>query len=682
MSIAANCLTCSCSCGVTLRVEEGRVVEAVGRESDPVSHGFICPKGRALPEIEEAPDRLRTPLRRRQGGGWDEIGWEEALDEVAERIAKLKASYGAESVAVHVGESGVGKEFPGYAQRFCQAFGTPNVSDAGAHCHTAKEMAWVLTCGALPAPDFRHSRCMVLWGCNPSKSYPALGVPIAEALREGARCIVVDPRVTSLARRADVHLQLRPGTDGAVALGMLHVIIREHLYDAAFVDAWTVGFDALAERAAEYPPERAAEIAWVRPEDIEAAARLYAKSGPACIAPGIAPELQTGGVQALRAVACLEAVTGNLDVVGGGLFPLRPPLSKVRMKDAPRPVAAAVGAVEFPVYHRHTHHAQANLYARAILEGDPYPLRGLVVDGGNPLLSWPGAGTVRHAFEQLEFLAVMDVFMTDTARLAHIVLPAATFLERDELWGGSYLYAEPRLGVALRALEAEGCHTDWELWSGLAQRLGMQDFFPWEDERSALDWRLSPLGVTAAGLGAQEEGMLFAEKEERAYLKKGFRTPSGKVELYSGQLETLGYDPLPGHTEPAESPLSRPELAADYPLVLTTGARELGYLHTRFRNIPSLRARFPRPVVEVHPDAASALGLVEGQMAAVVSPRDRVEAEVVITDAIDPRVIRMPHGWSEANVNLLTSCGLGELDPVSGFPACRSFLARLESAGG
>jgi anaerobic selenocysteine-containing dehydrogenase len=305
-----------------------------------------------------------------------------------------------------------------------------------------------------------------------------------------------------------------------------------------------------------------------------------------------------------------------------------------------------------------------------------------VVDGGNPLLSWPGAGTVRRAFERLEFLAVMDVFMTDTARLAHMVLPAATFLERDELWGGSYLYAEPRLGVALQALDADGCHTDWELWSGLARRLGMRDVFPWKDERSALDWRLLPLGVTAAGLGAHEEGVFFAEKEERAYLRKGFRTPSGKVEFYSGKLEALGYDPLPSYAEPAESPLSRPDLAADYPLVLTTGARELGYLHTRFRNIASLRARFPQPVVEVHPDAASALGLTEGQMAAVLSPRDRVEARVVLTGAIDPRVIRMPHGWSEANANLLTSCELGELDPMSGFPACRSFLARLELAGG
>jgi formate dehydrogenase (coenzyme F420) alpha subunit len=677
--VAATCLVCACGCGVTLEVEDGKVLKARGRDDHPLSHGFICPKGRALPEIVNAPDRLRTALRR-SGAGWQEIGWDEALDEVAARLADLKTRHGAESVAVHVGEAGVGKEFTGYAQRFCQAFGTPNFSHAGAHCHTAKEMAWVYTCGALPAADYARSRCLVFWGCNPPKSYPALTRPIGEALRAGARCIVVDPLVTTLAKRADVHLRIRPGTDGAVALGMLHVVIRDGLYDKQFVGAWTQGFAELAERVAAYPPSRVAEIAWVSPGDLELAAHLYATSGPACISPGIAPELQTGGVQALRALACLEAITGNLDIRGGGLIGSRPPLSKVRMRDVAAPDSPAIGAAEFPAYYRYTRHAQANLYARAVTEEVPYRLRGLVVDAGNPLLSWPGSAAVRSAFQRLQFLAVMDMFMTDTAAVADIVLPAASFLERDELWGGTYLFAEPRIGLARRALDPDGCHTDWELWAGLARRLGLSAHFPWESEMEALDWRLAPLSVGAAELAEMPEGLFFGTWEERAYTKRGFNTPSGKVELWCDRLEQLGFDPLPDYSEPRESPLSRPDLAVEYPLVLTTGAREIGCLHSRFRNIPSLRPRMPVPLVEVHPGAAAALQLSEGQMAAVISPRGRVQAQVTFRKDIDPRVIRVPHGWSEANANLLSGCDPRELDTISGFPACRSLLARLEPA--
>jgi formate dehydrogenase (coenzyme F420) alpha subunit len=677
-TILGSCLTCECHCGVRFVVQADRLAHAAGWEGHPDTHGFICPKGRALPLIEHSPDRLTQPLRRRRDGGWDPLTWNDSLDFVAERLLALKVKSGPQSVAVHVGEAGIGKQFTGYAERFCRAFGTPNFSHAGAHCHIAKEMANVLTFGTFPVADYAHSKCLVFWGCNPAKSYPALSRPIAAALRRGARCIVVDPEVTTLARRADLHLQLRPGTDGALALGLLHVVIGEALYDEPFVRDWTVGFEGLRERVLDYSPERVAEITWVPPEKIVAAARLYACSGPACIGQGIALELQSNGVQSVRAISCLQAVCGNLDVAGGAVFHAKPRLSKLRLED-PAPSAPAVGAAEFPVYHWHTGHAQANLHARAVLEGVPYPVWGMIVAAGNPVVSWPGSSAVRAALERLELLVVMDCFMTDTARLAHLVLPAATFLERDELWTSGSLNGTARLGLAHGVLEAPGeCHSDWDLWAGLARRLGYAVEFPWADEVSALEWRLAPMDLTVQELSSRPEGCLFAEQSERKYLTRGFRTPTGKVELRSDRLEEFGYDPLPDYVEPVEGPVSRPDLAAEYPLVLTSGARTIAYVHSRFRNIDPLRRLTPEPEVEVHPDTAAALGLTGGRRAAVVSPRGRVEAKVRLSEATDPRVVRLPNGWSEANANLLTDCTVESLDPISGFPSARSFLVRLE----
>lgn len=668
------CGICSGTCGMTLRLENGELSAIEGDSEHPVSRGHICPKGRALPEMFRTPDRLRHPVRKAESGSWEEISWDEAFAVLSEKLDGIRRKYGPEALAVHVGHAGVGKEFLPYAERFCALYGTPNFSTCGSHCYESKSMANMVTFGKMPIGDYARSKCIVLWGKNPGSSAPSLVNEIAEARRRGCALIVIDPRRTPLAEKADFHLQLRPGTDGALALGFLHVIITEQLYDKAFVERWTVGFDALCQAVEAYPPEEVERITRVPAGRVREAARLYASAPAACISLGVAVELSTNGFQTARGVAALQAITGNLDIAGGAVFLSEAPLSDLQLT-LPKGVKQAIGADEYPLFHRVSRNAQANLYARAILEKKPYPLKGLVVAGSNPVLTWPNAGRVREALSRLEFLAVIDPVMTATAREAHLVLPCASFLGGDELWDSSHLSLAPRIGLAPRICDDGGLPTHWEIWREIAVRMGHSDFFPWGTEEEAITFRLRTLELTYDDLRDMPEGYTYHRWTAKKYEKEGFNTDSGKVEIYSDLLKRHGYDPVPAYAEPAESPLSTPDVASLFPLVLTTGARRLEYLHSRFRNVDSLRTRVPEPYVEIHPSTADGLGVMDGDKVVVETPRGAVAIKARCTPSILPGVISMSHGWDEANANILTDDAC--LDPISGFPGGRCLLARI-----
>jgi len=655
-------------------MEDGRVVDIEGDGDHPVSSGHLCPKGRAIPELFNTSDRLQYPLKKTGLDSWEEICWDEAYQILVQRLMKLREKYGPEALAIHVGHAGVGKEFLPYVERFCTLYGTPNFSTCGSHCYESKSMANMATFGAMPIADYSQSRCIVLWGKNPSSSTPSVVREITEAQKSGCALIVVDPRVTSLARKADLHLQLRPGTDGALALGLLHVIIREGLYDKEFVKRWTVGFDAFCDAIAEYTPEHVEKITWVSASKIRDAARLYASSPAACISVGVAPELSTNGFQAVRAIATLQAVTGNIDIAGGAVFLKEAELSDLRLTPCGcrKP---AIGAEEYPLFHKASGHAQANLYARAILDEKPYPLKGLIVAGSNPILTWPNSARVRNALERLEFLAVIDPVMTETAKLAHLVLPCATFLGGHEIWESSHLSLEPRIGIAPKIHEVECLPTNWEIWKEIAIRMDHADFFPWESEEEAINFRLEALRITFDDLSRMPDGFGYKRWAPKKYERERFKTASGKVEIYSTELKRYGYDPLPAYTEPVESPVTRPDVASLFPLVLTTGARRLEYLHSQFRNVSSLQRRAPEPYVEINPVTAADFNVEDGELIIIETARGKIEIKARLTASILPGVISVPHGWNGANANILTDDE--KLDPVTGFPADRCLLARI-----
>lgn len=671
------CPLCEAHCGLEVDLEGERALAVRGAASDPDTHGFVCPKGAALAELHNHPDRLRTPLLRGADGRLRAVDWAEALGVIAEGLEGVRERHGAGAVAVHVGRAGVEADFIDFARLFCYQLGSPNFSHAGSHCFMSKRMANVLTYGTLTVPDYRRSDCMVLWGYNPSASCPALASLIRRRKEEGAALIVVDPYRTPLARLADLHLQLRPGSDGALALGLLNVVLEERLYDAGFTEAWAEGLGELRGAAAAYVPDVVEELTWVPAERVREAARLYAGAAAACVAQGLAPELHVGGLQGLRAVAALQALTGNLDVPGGGLLRHRSPLAGVGAGKV-KPAADPIGAETLPLYALLTDTAQANLYAEAVLEDHPHPLRALLVSCGNPPLTWPGSHRVAQALEALDLLVAVDHFQTATTRRAHVVLPAASPLERWEIFNRFEFSAEARLLVSARAVAPQGPLSDWEIFRRLAQAVGLGAQWSWADEEAALDFRLSRLGVTARQVADMPEGLRYREPAYRSYEQQGFQTPSRKVELFSARMAEAGYAGAPLFLEPMESPFARPELMEEFPLILSTGARHIAYVSSRGRNLDSLRRLAPEPVVEVHPDTATAFGLTEGAPVRLTTPRGSLTVTAVLSGAVDPRVIRALHGWEEANINEITPWAASACDPVTGFPPWRALLARVE----
>jgi len=342
---------------------------------------------------------------------------------------------------------------------------------------------------------------------------------------------------------------------------------------------------------------------------------------------------------------------------------------------------SAIGQREFPVFYsvlgREFGEGQAMLLSDTLLTGKPYPIKMMIIAGSNPVLTWPDSRKVARAFAKLDFLVVMDQFMSQTAQMANIVLPAATFLERTELSDYYSLWGIPYVMLRKKVIEYEECWSDLKFWFELARRLGHEQYFPWKNAEEAFDHILEPSGLTVKRLAEDiPGGMLYSRTRftEKEYKKDGFRTPSGKVELYSEALAKQGYDPMPTFREPLESPVATPD--PDYPLILTTGARILQFCHSQHRNIPRLRQDAPEPLAEIHPETAVGYGIRDGDMVTLSTKRGSIDIKARVTDYILPNVVSIPHGWDEANANILTS--QEPADPIIGYPGLKALLCNVK----
>ncbi|WP_352419310.1 molybdopterin-dependent oxidoreductase [Proteiniborus sp.] len=672
-----TCGICNCFCGIQLLVKDNKIIEAKGDKEHPLTKGFICPKGRAIPEIVHSEERLRKPLKKNGQGAFEEISWEEALDIIVEKLRNVKKEFGPEALALHTGQAGVFMQFTSYAERFCQVYGTPNFSTAGSHCNTSKELANIVTVGSLPVPDYGNSKCILLWGYNPQYSAPAQMMYINKGLQNGAKLIVIDPKQTKLAKKADIHLRIRPGTDGALALGFIHLIIKNKLYDDKFVKKWTIGFDELIELAKDYSPERTSKITGISSEDIIEACKIFVQNKPANISPGISLELQSNGFQTARAISILQVITGNIDIIGGARLNKTIPLSPIVMDRKVHTGKPPIGGDKFPLFYKINGRAQANIFSDAILDGNPYPLKAMIVIGSNPILTWPNTNKLRKALEKIDFLVVMDIFMTETAKLADLIIPGVNYLERYEIWNGAIRFGEELMGLSPKIIDTTDGMSEWKFISEIAKGLGYIKEFPWSTEEEALDYRLEALGLTFEEIEKMSNGYEYGVYKEKRYELEGFKTPSKKAEIYSKTLEELGIEPLPKYYEPAESPKNTKALAKKYPLILSTGARNLEYYHSRFRNIESLRnfKKAFEPLLEINPKTAYEEDIEEGDTVIVESLRGSIELAARLTEDLPQGTIYIPHGWDEANANELTDNK--ELDPITGFPPDRTLLARI-----
>lgn len=698
------CQGCHQSCGVIAHVRDGKILKVEGDPAHPRSRGMICPKGIGYLQLVHHPDRLTHPLKRageKGEGKWQRISWDEALDSIAGRLNEAREKFGPESVVTTCGGN-PRRSMP--ATRFlAEAIGTPNwaYTDAffcwGPHV-VAEYSTYGLRITTDVNTDCRNARCILIWGGNPVQTHTTWAKLMMEARAEGAKLVVVDARFTATASKADIWLQPRPGTDAALALGMLHVIVNENLYDKEFVEKWCVGFSELRQRVQEYPPEKAAEITWVPAEDIRRVARMYAGTKPAALYLRVANELIFNSTQTSRAVISLIALTGNIDVKGGNIMPCLPKGLLGRMfyvnkewRPSDELEEKRLGAKEYPLlcgpkspfglFHTPT-------VIRAILSGEPYPVKAMVATN-NLCVSMPNSREIHEALRRLDLLVVEELFMTPTAELADFVLPAATFYEIDELIDRYPDFITSRRKV----IEPIGeCWDELKITYEIVKRMGLP-FTRWPELQERAwseyeDFRLKDTGLAFKDI--EPGSYVFGEMEYKKYEKNGFKTVSGKVELYSSLFKEFGYDPLPHHVEPIESPVSTPALLADYPLILISGGRQLPFFHSMGHQAPWLRELIPDPVFEIHPEAAAKLGIEEGDWVWIETVRGqgRIKQRATLTRAVHPRVVHAvahwwypekpgpEHGVWDSNINVLTSSA-PPYEPLCGTVPVRGLLCKV-----
>ncbi|UCG65919.1 MAG: molybdopterin-dependent oxidoreductase [Deltaproteobacteria bacterium] len=682
----SQCYSCNSGCDVLVSVKEGRVTKVEGDPSSPVTKGTLCAKGLASRHVLYHPERLTYPMKRmgeRGEGKWQRVSWDEALDTAARRFKEIQARYGKYSTALATGTM---RGWMWHFYRFGNALGWQRTGPGLAQCATPRNTASTLVTGGLApeCPYYDSTQCMLIWGANPLATFPPKALGIMEARARGAKLIVVDPVLTETSSKADIWLQLRPGTDAALALGMLQVTINEGLYDKQFVKKWCLGFDELKERVQGYPPEKVEQITWVPRGKILEAARTYALSRPASITQALAIDQNADTISTSRSIAMLASITGNIDVHGGNVFTMKtgvppPNVMTLRQRLTREDHEMRLGSKEYPLLAgepaRSLPSAHNATLWKAILTGRPYPVRAVYCQGNNMALSYANTKMVTEALRSLDFFVVVDLFMTQTSELADLLLPAATWLERDAITP-SHQTSYNHIHLQQKVVEVEDCWSDYKILNELAKRLGVGELM-FSSEEEYCDYLLKDTGLTFKEF--KKRGIVSVPFTYRKYERDGFATPSGRIELYSQGLKDLGFDPLPSYREPTESPFSTPELATEYPLILTTGAREPVFRHSELRNIPVLRQIWPEPRMKINPKTASAMGIKEGDTAIVETLRGSVEAKAWLREDIDPRVVHVPSHWpGKNNVNLITDNE--QCAPMIGSAQLRCQLCRVRRA--
>lgn len=692
--IPTCCFSCNTACEILVFRDKatGRVVKIEGDPSSPVTGGLACAKGLAAADLLYNPARLRRPLKRlepRRAGfapraeasrvgsepraveseprfdangvpeGWKEISWDEALDEIASKLLSYRESDGARSIAFLEGtRRGWSRVF----SRLANAFGVPNHGAAGwAQCLWPRLVDCRVTFGAQypESCDFEHTNCVIVWGSNPAATWPLQGAAIMDARERGARLIVIDPRLSETAAKADLWLRLKPGSDTDLALGFLQVIIGEGLYDRDFVEAWTTGFSELSDHVKWRTPEITEALTGVPASAIREAARVYATAKPACITRCVTVDQTLDSVQTCRALSLLMAVTGNIDILGGNvLVSSRGEISQnshefiLAAKLSPEVQSERRGYDRFPLLCGDLSSVPSSHMPtlwRTIHSGEPYPVKAALIFGSNAAVSYTNSKLVNEAMERLEFIAVCDIFMTPTAQKADIVLPASSWLERDNVIS-SFQTSLDHTVLQRKCASIGDSRSDVDIICDLARRLGLGQHF-WKNSEALYDYLLSPTGLSFRQ--ALEKRRLYAPLKFGNYLKSGFKTPSGKVELLSSILASKHCASLPPGTTPNGQGLgSESSKEGEYPLDFSTGARSIFFRHTENRQNPWLRAQQPHPLVYIHPSAAESRGIADGDLVEVSTSTGSALLRARLERELDPDFVEAVPGWGgEGNIN-------------------------------
>jgi anaerobic selenocysteine-containing dehydrogenase len=703
------CQHCHMKCRLHVTTSDG-VIESIKN-----GMGVADCKGVCAPELLYHPDRILHPLKRagkRGNGQWTRISWEEALDLMSSRFGEIKRRFGPEAIATILGCGH--KQMAYYATfLFGHILGAPNILDINRQCNVPTLIGEITTFGQSllqePGPDFLRSRCILIWGANPRHTRPALERDICEAAKSGAKIIVIDPRpperLDQRIRPAELWLRVKPGTDAILALAMIRVVIEEGLYNRDFVNEWCVGLDQLRRHVKRYSLEEAERITWVPKDMIASAARLFTQTRPSCLHTRLGASAQhINATQTARAIAIFAALAGNIDIPGGNLMvdlgsyrhqrsiaqmPLfQEGVEKKRYGAEAYPfICAPKGGLNFFSSLRRSHGPDC---VEAMLDG---LIKAFYVPGCNFVVSEGDSKRVWDALNRLEFLVVAELFMTPTAELADLVLPAAHFLE-TELPMQAFQRMGPRIYnyilAARKIVEPRGeCWDDRKIVFELAKRMNIR--IPWKSVEEFNDWTLEPLGVTFRDLLSRRSQQLSFPIKYEKYKEHGFKTPSGKLELFSVSLQELGYEPLPDFQEPSTG-LKAEYDEDDFPLILITH-RNVSYMHSEFRQIPSLRGACTEPLIEINPLTAKNLGIGERDSLYVERPgfKWRVTGRAKLVPELHPRVVSClshwwfpekqgpEHGCFESNINTIISHG-DPYDPVTGAHQGRALACRIGKA--
>jgi anaerobic selenocysteine-containing dehydrogenase len=805
--VRGYCALCTAHCATIATVESGRVIR-LDPDHDHPNGGVICIKGKAAPELVYHPDRLNYPLKRtRPKGdadpGWQRVTWDEALDEIARRISDIRQRYGAKTIVLAKGtKSGTSvDDAERWLGRLLYSIGSPNWVSTTHVCNWHKDTGFSYTFGAnLPTPDLEASKTFLLWGHNPSSTSLILAHDIVQARARGMKTVVVDPRRIGIGAQADILLQPRPGTDGALALALIHCLMEESWYDAEFARRWTNGilllntatdrlltedeissggradrfvawdettgqpaiydaeagqyehdgvtpslfgvrslegihgnqiickpvFERLGEIAAPFAPERSEKIHWVPATKVWQTALLLAHNRPVSMYMWNGLGQHTNATQTSRAIACLYALLGDFDRQGGNVIFPKVKVNEVDGKEfLPKEAAAGrIGRERKPLGPpaKPGNCAAYDVFT-AIVEETPYPVKALLNFGSNTVMSTADSRRARDAMNKLEFAVAADLFMTPTAELCDYVLPATSFLEMSNITTAFEHRPLGKTHLQYRAAVveplAERRSDTWIIFE-LAKRLGLGDRFWNGDIEAAYNYELQPSGIMLEQLKNSPGGISlpaqtvyekhaksplhpplskgetgrFNSSRSHQQITRGFATPTKIVELYCKPFADHGISPMPEYIEPAISPLSRPDLAAEFPLVLTN-AKFTTYVHSQQRALPSLRKASPEPSADIHPETALQYGVKHKQWMTVESPRGAIRVKARVTTDIIPGVVCCQHGWWQGckelelpgynpyeptGANPATLIGAEIADPVSGSLPHRSYLCRVKPA--
>ena len=663
-------------CGVTCYVKDGTIIKLEGTDGHPVNHGLLCTRGQAGRQYVYREDRILTPLRRtgpRGSGEFEPISWEEAWTEIVPRLRRVREEYGPSSAAFY---SGYNKWYRPFLQRLCYSFGSVNYGTESSSCFTSTIMSWRIATGeSFAAPDIGRAGIFLGWCYNAYHSSYLMTQGVEKARERGMKVILVDPRITPAAeKQCDLHLRITPGTDGALALGLARELIVNDWVDRDYIEKNVYGYEEYRRYVMDFTPERVETLTDVPADDLRRAARMIHENMPLAInQSGAALVHHTNGMQNHRAVMALSAILGTYDRPGGVIpAPLTYAHSMAGFTtrehefstetfpaDAPRPV----GAARFPLWDELIGEMQGNDLARQIAQGTPYPIHALWAHGMNYRM-FNGDRELETALRKLDFFVDVDLFLTDTAKLADIVLPCCSSLERGEfkVFRGAFAqWTEPVIAPLGQSVP------DDEILCELARRLDLDDELLKAGPEACVRCMLRDVPVDIDDLKRHSQ---FPQKQEKVRIvpvgEHGFHTPTGKFELRSTILEKHpGLDPLPTWRDSIDD--ADPKI---YPFRLVTGARLPNALHSRLHDVPWLRSLRPEAAADLNDEDARRLGIVRGERIEIATTAGSVTVAANPTARVKRGTVHLYHGYREADANAIVPAGHN--DPYSGFPGYRS----------